>query len=237
MSLSPLRVPLPGPHSSILSAHVAGGADIGLVPADPQQIFLGILCLPFRETGGGASPGPQFHPISSSHEEEPAARSAPNLCRATPGSVGLDLCASTVSILMPEDCIQVLSTGDFGPSPSHMYFLVLGRASTTLRGLTVHPSLVDNDYTGEIKMLVSAPLGPLSIFQGQCLAQALPLFLDMSHLAIGTQCGSSQPGSSDLYWVQAVTRDSPILSLKIMRKSFEGILDSGSDFTVISKSA
>ena len=55
--------------------------------------------------------------------------------------------------------------------------------------------------------------------------------------AIGMQLGSSQPGSSDLYWVQAITRDRPILSLKINGKSFEGILDSGADSTVISQSA
>ena len=51
------------------------------------------------------------------------------------------------------------------------------------------------------------------------------------------QRGSSQPGPSDLNWVQAVTRDHPILSLKINGKSFEGILDSGVDSTVISQSA
>ena len=101
----------------------------------------------------------------------------------------------------------------------------------------VHPSLVDNDYTGEIKILVSAPLGPVSIFKGQRLAQALPLPLDTSHPVIGAQHGSSQPGSSDLYWVQAITRDHPTLRLKKNGKSFEGLLDSGTDSTVISQSA
>ena len=101
----------------------------------------------------------------------------------------------------------------------------------------VHPSLVDNDYTGEIKILVSAPLGPVSIFKGQRLAQALPLPLDTSHPVIGAQCGSSQPRSSDLYWVQATTRNHPTLHLKINGKSFEGLLDSGTDSTVISQSA
>ena len=78
----------------------------------------------------------------------------------------------------------------------------------------VHPSLVDNDYTREIKILVSAPLGPVSIFKGQRLAQALPLPLDTSHPVIGAQHGSSQPGSSDLYWVQAITRDRPNSALR-----------------------
>jgi hypothetical protein len=101
----------------------------------------------------------------------------------------------------------------------------------------VHPSLVDNDYTAEIKILVSAPRSPVLIFKGQRLAQALPLPLDISHPAIGTQHGSSKPGSSDLYWVQAITRDSPTLRLKINNKSFEGLSDSGAESTVISQSA
>jgi hypothetical protein len=123
------------------------------------------------------------------------------------------------------------------PPPPNIYFLILGHASATLKELTVHPSLVDNDYTGEIKILVSTSQGPIFIFKGQRLAQALPLPLDTSNLAMGTRRGSSQPGSSDLYWVQAITKDRPTLCLKINSKSFEGLLDSGADSTVISQSA
>ena len=61
--------------------------------------------------------------------------------------------------------------------------------------------------------------------------------LDTSHPVIGAQHGSSQPGSSDLYWVQSTTRNHPTLHLKINGKSFEGLLDSGTDSTVISQSA
>ena len=147
------------------------------------------------------------------------------------------MCSSANSILTPENGIQILSTGVFRPPPPHTYFLILRRASTTLKGLMVHPSLVDNDYTAEIKILVSAPRSPVLIFKGQRLAQALPLPLDISHPAIGTQHGSSKPGSSDLYWVQAITRDSPTLRLKINNKSFEGLSDSGAESTVISQSA
>lgn len=137
------------------------------------------------------APLPQPIPFFSSHREQPATRSASSLCRATPGSTGLDLCASAHSILTPEVGVQVLSTGSFRPPLPHTYFLVLGRASTTLKGLKVHPSLIDNDYTREIKILVCALRGLVSIFQGQHLAQALPLPLDISHPAIGAQRGSS----------------------------------------------
>lgn len=31
-----------------------------------------------------------------------------------------------------------------------MFFFIIGRVSSTIKGLIVQPSLVDNDYTGEI---------------------------------------------------------------------------------------
>ena len=114
---------------------------------------------------------------------------------------------------------------------ANTYFLILGCASASLKGLTVHPSLVDNDYTGEIKISVSASQRPISICKGQCFAEALPLPLDTFHPAMGKRRGSSQPGSSDLYWVQAITKDCPTLCLKINGKRFEGLLDSSADFT------
>jgi hypothetical protein len=129
------------------------------MPVNLKQTSLGILCLPFREKDGRVSPGAPTHLISSSHREQLAAKPAPTLYIAIPGIEELDLCAPADSILTFEDGVQILSPGVFGPPSPNTYFLVLGRATTTLKGLTVHPSLVDNDYTREIKILVSAPLG------------------------------------------------------------------------------
>lgn len=136
---------------------------------------------------------------------------------------------------MPEEGVQILPTGVFGPPPPNTYFLILGRASSTIAGLTIHPSLVDNDYTGEIKLLASAVQGPITVTQGQRIAQALPLPLNTSKPAFSSRRGPSTPGSSDIYWVQAITQERPSLTLKIQGKPFTGILDSGADSTVISQ--
>ena len=104
------------------------GANIGLVPVNLKQTCLEILCLPFRKTDGGASPRAPIHLVSSCHGEQPEAKPAPSLYRATPGSAGLDLCAPTDSILAPEDGVQILSTGVFWLPPPNTYFLILGRA-------------------------------------------------------------------------------------------------------------
>lgn len=149
----------------------------------------------------------------------------------------MDLCSSSYVLLTPDDRVLTISTGIQGPPPPGTFFLILGRASSTLRGLIIYPSLVDEDYTGELKILASAPYGPVSISTGSRLAQALPLPLSPTFPSLGPSHGPSEPGSSDIFWVQELSSHRPTLKLKINGKSFEGILDSGTDSTVISQRA
>lgn len=53
--------------------------------------------------------------------------------------------------------IQILSTGIFGPLPKDTFGLIVGRNSSTINGLQVFPGVIDNDYLGEIKVMVSSP--------------------------------------------------------------------------------
>jgi len=128
-------------------------------------------------------------------------------------------------------------TGVFGPPPPNMFFLILGCASSTIKGLIVHPSLVDNDFIGEIKILASSSSGSILLPQGQRVAQALPLPLNTQNLVIGRHREASQPGSSDLFWVQIVSRERPTLLLKLEGQWFEGIVDTGADATVLAKNS
>lgn len=95
----------------------------------------------------------------------------------------------------------MIPNGIFGPPPPQTYYLILGRASATLQGITIFPSIVDNDYSGEIKVLATSSRGPLHIRQGQCLAQAFPLPVDTSTPSLGPSRGASTPEFSDVYWV------------------------------------
>lgn len=58
--------------------------------------------------------------------------------------------------------------------------------------------------------------------------------LNTSFPAHEHQRGNSQPGSSNIYWVQAMTRMHLPLTLKIEGKEFLGLLDCGADTTVMS---
>ena len=83
-------------------------------------------------------------------------QSVHSLYRATPGSTGLDLSSTTYTVLTPDMGPQSLSTGVYGPLPEGTLGLILGRSSSTMEGLQVFPGVIDNDYTGEIKIMAKA---------------------------------------------------------------------------------
>ncbi len=148
----------------------------------------------------------------------------------------MDLCASTDSILVPEQGVQPIPTEVYGPLPPNTFGLILGRGSSALAGLQIIPGVIDNDYSGQITLLASALQGPISIPKGQRIAQLvlLPLnSLNKSH----TNCPRADAafGSSDVYWVQQITPERPLLTLWLDGKKFEGLVDTGADATVISE--
>ena len=61
-----------------------------------------------------------------------------------------------------------------GPLPEGTVGLVLGHSSLSFQGISVVPDVVDSDYTGEIKVLISLPTKTVQINKGQRIAQVLP---------------------------------------------------------------
>ncbi|KAK1346492.1 hypothetical protein QTO34_000348, partial [Cnephaeus nilssonii] len=187
----------------------------------------------------GQPPAPEPGTEPRGHQVRPATDSSrpgiSSLCRATPGSAGLDLCSASDTILIPDQGIQLISTEAFGPLPPETFGLILGRGSSSLAGLQVTPGVVDNDYTGQITILASAPSGPISISKGQRIAQLILLPLNSTNKSnIQQPRLDSAFGSSDIYWVQQITTERPLLTLKLDGKIFKGLVDTGADATVIS---
>lgn len=83
-------------------------------------------------------------------------------------------------------------------------------------------------------LLATAPFGPVHILPGQCLGWALPLPLNTSTPAIDQPWDISEPGSSDIFWVRAISKARPPLKIKIEGSDFVGLLDSGADTTHMS---
>ena len=67
--------------------------------------------------------------------------------------------------------VQALPTGVYGPLPPDTMRLILGRSSTLLKGIQIHPGIVDADYQEEIKVMTSAQQEVVVIPQGERTAQ------------------------------------------------------------------
>lgn len=157
--------------------------------------------------------------------------------RATRGSAGLDLCSTTRIVLTPKMGTQAIETDFKGPLPADTVGLILGRSSVTLKGLIIHPGVIDPDFTGQVRIMVSSPRGVIAISPGDRVAQLLLLPSCHSQLPAkdverGDQ-GFGSTGVSNIFCSMDLdTR--PLLTLAIESKNISGLLDTGADRSIIS---
>jgi dUTP pyrophosphatase len=95
--------------------------------------------------------------------------------KATKGSAGYDLFACEDVMLTP-GVVTVVSTG-IRLSISGGHVLVLSRSGLATKGVFVvnAPGLIDQDYTGEIKGIMTSLCGPFQISKGDRIAQLVPM--------------------------------------------------------------
>ncbi|KFO98700.1 hypothetical protein N300_00925, partial [Calypte anna] len=160
------------------------------------------------------------------------------------GSLGLDL-ATAVEVKLLDKKPQKASTGVYGPVKINgiaVGCLLIGRSSATMLGLLVATGLIDKDYEGEIKIMVSTQFPPLVIPKGGRIAQLIPL----PHLAAGIALHSRQVrgdggfGSSTAprTMLTAHMTKRPQITVEVTYQcstiSLQGLLDTGADVSVIS---
>lgn len=121
-----------------------------------------------------------------------------------------------------------------GPLPDDTLRLILGRASSTLKGLRVHPGVIDSDYTAKIKVMLESLSGVLVISPGDKIAQLL--FLPSHHmllLAKEKEWGSGCFGSTGdpLAFISLQLDVRPTLMVEGVK--ITGLLDTGADHSII----
>ena len=130
--------------------------------------------------------------------------------------------------------VQTLPTGVFGPLPAETCGFSLGQSSSIVKGLQIYPGVIDNDYEGEIKIIAASPHGVITVPANQRIAQLvlIPLHPPPSRF-VKNERGQGGFDSSDVNWVQSITNQRPNLKLTFNGKSFEGLIDTGADVTII----
>lgn len=199
----------------------------------------------FQKTDSGPPP-PASGPTNiwgnggSETGKEPRAVAGPQTSqtpwRATAGSAGLDLRATTRLVLTPQMGVQIVESDFQGPLDPGTVGLLIGRSSTTLRGLRIHPGIIDPDYTGVVKIMVESPKGITAISPGDRIAQLILLpSLHDSHPAYDKEIGSKGFGSSgtDLTFLSLDLDQRPTLQLTINGTKIMGLLDTGADYSII----
>ena len=97
------------------------------------------------------------------------------------------------------------------------------------------PGVVDSDYTGEIKVLISLPTKTVQINKGQRIAQILLLPYYQKRKTLTSQVrGPRGFGSSDLaFRVREITASRPLKDLLMQGNKMSGLLDTGADVSCI----
>ncbi|KAL6054647.1 hypothetical protein STEG23_035338 [Scotinomys teguina] len=158
--------------------------------------------------------------------------------QVTTGSAGLDICATTRLVLTPQMGIQPIESDFKGPLPENTVGLLLGRSSSTLKGLIITPGVIDPDYTWVVKILCASPRGITAISPGDRIAQLLVLpsmharFPAHNNIRENKSLGSS---GIDLAYLSLNLDEHPIITLKIEGRDFPGLLDTGADRSIIRK--
>lgn len=132
--------------------------------------------------------------------------------------------------------VQVLPTDFKGPLPEGTVGLLIGRSSSALKGLIIHPGVIDSDYTGTVKVLTASPRGITAISPGDRIAQLLLLPSLHAHFpAVPVHRGEKSLGSSGggaMYLALDLERR-PMLTLNVNGKNILGLLDTGADRSII----
>ena len=129
-----------------------------------------------------------------------------------------------------------IPTGYYGPIPSGTVGLILGCSSCTIKDLVVLTGVVDEDYEGEIHVMVNVvKVRNVYLQKGERFAQLL-LLPRVKPLKASDKIRQGGFGSTNLTAALSTLlkeHQKPMLTLKIRGKNFTGMLDTGADISII----
>ena len=92
--------------------------------------------------------------------------------RASKRSAGLDL-YSSIDVNIEVGSINKINNGICISLPENSYGSIRDKSSLTAKGLLTLGGIIDNDYTGEIIVIMASLIEPTKIKKGQKIAQLI----------------------------------------------------------------
>ena len=90
--------------------------------------------------------------------------------RASKRSAGLDL-YSSIDVNIDTNSIKKINTGICISLPENSYGSIRDKSSLAAKGFLILGGVIDNDYTGEIIVIITSLIEPIKIKKGQKIAQ------------------------------------------------------------------
>ena len=90
--------------------------------------------------------------------------------RASKRSAGLDL-YSSIDVNIDISSIKIINTGIHVSLPENSYGSITDKSSLAAKGILTLGGVIDNDYTGEIIVIMTSLIEPIKIKKGQKIAQ------------------------------------------------------------------
>ena len=129
-----------------------------------------------------------------------------------------------------------IPTAYYGPIPPRTVGLILGCSSCTMKGLVVLTGVVDEDYEGEIHVMMDViKLGNVYLQKGEHFAQLL-LLPYVKPMRASDKIRQGGFGSTNLTTPLSTLlkeHQKPMLTLKIQGKNFTGMLDTRANISII----
>ena len=92
--------------------------------------------------------------------------------RASKSSAGLDL-YSSIDVNIDINSIKKINTGIRVSLPENSYGSIRDKSSLATKGILTLGGVIDNDYTGEIVVIMTSLIEPIKIKKGQKIAQLI----------------------------------------------------------------
>ena len=92
-----------------------------------------------------------------------------------------------------------------------------------MKGLNVHPGVINEDYTGEIKIIVTLKEGILHLQPKMPIAQLIIILrYETSNPSVKGKRGANGFGSTNICWTQLISADKPYITLQIQGRPLSG---------------
>ncbi|KAK4805371.1 hypothetical protein QYF61_015328 [Mycteria americana] len=159
------------------------------------------------------------------------------LSARTRGSAGLDV-ATVTDFTLWGSHVQKIPLNVKGPLGQGYSALLLGRSSTTLKGLFVLPGVIDTDFTGQIQAMVWTSSPPVFI-PGKTRIAQLILFKAAENCD-RCDAGFGSTGPPAIFWATQIATTRPMLTVTLYNPhtspacvQLPVLIDTGADVTVL----